>query len=79
MGGLLARNAYSLTHLSVDRCLRRAAVVRNTLLLRMLVHLSALAFVVSLALGLLLLLLGLPFLTDFFEFWNQSQSYGSTG
>jgi hypothetical protein len=75
--GLLAGYAYSLAHLSIRRCLRRATVMRNALLLRVLVHLSALAFVISLALSLLLLLFGLPFLADFFKLCDESQSYGS--
>lgn len=70
MRGLLAGNAYSLAHLSVDRCIRWATVVRNTLLLRVLVHLSALAFIISLALSLLLLLLSLPFFADLLELCN---------
>lgn len=65
---LLTRYAYCLAHLSVDRRLRRTTIVRDTLLLRMLVHLGALAFVVSLALSLLFLLLRLPFFADLLKF-----------
>jgi hypothetical protein len=44
--------------------------VGNALLLRVLVHFSALAFIVGLALRLLLLLLCLPLLADLLElFW----------
>lgn len=71
MRRLLAGHTDSLAHLSVDRCFWWAAVVGNTLLLRVLMHLGALAFVVSLALSLLLLLLGLPFLADLFELCDQ--------
>ena len=74
--GLLAGNANSLSHLSVGRSLRWATVVCNALL-RVLVHLSALAFIISLALSLLLLLLSLPLLADFLELCNKSQSYAS--
>ena len=41
--------------------------MRHTLLLCVLVHLGALAFVISLALSLLFLLLSFPFLADFLE------------
>lgn len=75
--GLLAGNANSLSHLSVGRSLGWATVVRNALLLRVLVHLSALAFIISLALSLLLLLLCLPFLADLLELCNKSQPYAS--
>lgn len=75
MRGLLARNTNSLTHLSVGRSLRWATVMRNALLLRVLVHLSALAFIISLALSFFLLLLCLPFLADLLELCNKSQSY----
>jgi len=68
--GLLARYTDGLTHLSVDRSLRRAAVVGHTLLLSMLVHLGALTFVVGLTLGFLFLLLCLPFFANFLKlFW----------
>jgi hypothetical protein len=69
---LLAGNANSLSHLSVGRSLGWATVVRNALLLRVLVHLSALAFIISLALSLLLLLLCLPFLADLLELFRCS-------
>ena len=67
--GLLARYTDGLTHLSVDRSLRRAAVVGHTLLLSMLVHLGALTFVVGLTLGFLFLLLCLPFFANFLKLW----------
>lgn len=72
MRWLLTGNADGLAHLSIDRCLGWTTVVRNTLLLRVLVHLDALAFVVSLALSLILLLLSFPLLANFLEFCNQT-------
>lgn len=42
--------------------------MRNALLLRVLLHLSAVTLVVSLARGLFFLLLGLPFFANFLEF-----------
>ena len=67
--GLLTRYTDGLTHLAVDRSLRRAAVVGHTLLLSMLVHLGALTFVVGLTLGFLFLLLCLPFFANFLKLW----------
>jgi len=68
--GLLARYTNGLAHLSVDRSLRRTTVVCHTLLLSVLVHLSALTFVVGLTLGFLFLLLCLPFFANFLKlFW----------
>ena len=63
----MARYTDGLTHLSVDRSLRRAAVVGHTLLLSMLVHLGALTFVVGLTLGFLFLLFCLPFCANFLK------------
>lgn len=72
MRGLLSWHTYGLSHLSVDWCLRRAAVVRNTLLLLvLLLHFSAVALVVGLARGLLLLLLGFPFFANFLELYSE--------
>lgn len=67
---LLAWHTNGLTHLPIDGCLRRASIVRNALLLRVLVHFGALALIVGLALSLLFLLLGFPFLADFLELCN---------
>lgn len=75
--GLLTRNANSLPHLSIGGSLGWATVMRNALLLRVLVHLGALAFIISLALGLLFLLLCLPLLADLLELCSESQSYAS--
>jgi hypothetical protein len=69
--GLLARYTNGLAHLSVDRSLRRTTVVCHTLLLSVLVHLSALTFVVGLTLGFLFLLLCLPFFANFLKLWPK--------
>lgn len=69
VGRLLTRYTNGLTHLSVDRSLRRATVVSHTLLLGVLVHLGALTLVVGLTLGFLFLLLSLPFFANFLELW----------
>lgn len=69
MRGLLARYTNSLAHLSVDWRLRRTAVMRDALLLRVLLHLCAMTLVLGLALSLLFLLLRLPFLSNFLEFF----------
>ena len=71
--GLLAWHTYSLSHLSIDRRLRRTTVVRNTLLLllllMLLLHLSAMTLIVGLARGFLFLLLGLPFFADLLKLY----------
>lgn len=68
----MARYTYSLAHLSVDRRLRRTTIVRHALLLRVLLHLGAVTFIFSLALGFLFLLLGLPFFADFLKFCGRA-------
>ena len=62
VAGCLAGHADSLTHLAVDRSL--GAVLVATVLVS-----GALPLLVGLALSFLLLLLCLPFLTDFLEFY----------
>lgn len=63
VAGLLARDANGLSHLSVDRRL-------STVLVAAALVGSTSAVFVSLALGLLLLLLGLPLFADLFELYN---------
>jgi hypothetical protein len=46
--------------------------MRHTLLLRVLLHLGAVTFVFSFALGFLFLLLGLPFFADFLKFCSRA-------
>jgi hypothetical protein len=60
----LTRDTDSLSHLSVDRSFGSATLVGALL------NIGAVTLLVGLACGLLLLLLRLPLLADFFELWE---------
>lgn len=71
VAGSLARHANRLAHLSVHGCF-------GTVVVAAILFGCALSLLVRLALGLLFLLLGLPFFANFLEFYSrQVSTYGS--
>jgi hypothetical protein len=66
--GSLSRHTDSLSHLPVH-----GGFTRRTTLVHALLDVSSVALVISLALGLFLLLLCLPFFSNFFEFYKSTE------